>query len=67
MGFVVLLICVVGIGVFLYVAWKKVGRRSDIVQCASCKWRGTRKRFEDSGGCPLCGSDIFYETGKRAN
>lgn len=27
--------------------------------CASCGWRGSKKRVNRSGGCPNCGSDLF--------
>jgi hypothetical protein len=32
---------------------------SRVVSCASCGWRGTLDRFNQGGGCPVCGSDTY--------
>ncbi len=31
----------------------------DVVQCESCGWKGSYKKWKAAGGCPVCGSDVY--------
>ena len=39
---------------------------NEVIECASCSNRMTRKHFKQKGGCPRCGSDLIGRTGKQA-
>ena len=39
---------------------------SEIYECPNCHRQMTRKRFNENGGCPWCGTDLYTKTGKFA-
>ena len=60
----IIVVTLTGFGVMWFYA--KFFRNREIVVCQSCDAQMTIKRFEDSGGCPSCGSDLRpLGTGER--
>ena len=45
--------------------WWGVRKHRRIVTCGSCNWRGSWRRWKQTGECPNCGSDLSYWTRRK--
>lgn len=63
-----LVFLVILLGVPMGILHLRTNRRlRTIVECGSCSNRMTLKAWKAYGVCPVCGSDLYVETGELAN